>query len=66
MQNFLLKIKKTKIWYFFLLFFFQPLFNFIWKNIINFKGRLIYLKFKKINKFNENSDYLGKKKTKKL
>ena len=66
MRSLLSKIKKTKIWYFFLLFFFQPLFNFVWKNIINFKGRLIYLKFKKINKIENNSDYLGKNKYKKI
>ena len=47
----LLKIKQTKIWYYFMRFFFIPLFDFIWVNVINFEGRLlaIFYNFKKKN-----------------
>tara|TARA_Y100000816_G_C26107756_1_gene589324 strand:+ start:533 stop:1564 length:1032 start_codon:yes stop_codon:yes gene_type:complete len=39
------KIKNTKIWYFVLRFFIFPIYNFLWKNIINFKARLLYFKW---------------------
>ena len=66
MKNFLIKFKKTKLWFFFLFFIFKPLFNFIWKNLINLKGRLIYLRFKKKYKLNKNENYLSNDKDKKI
>ena len=47
MKKILTKIKRTKIWYLFLYFIFIPIFNFLWSNIINFKGRIIFLNYKK-------------------
>ena len=37
--------KQTKLWYFFVRFFFIPFFDFIWVNIINFQGRLLAIIF---------------------
>ena len=47
------KIKKTNTWKFFLKFFLTPLFEFIWKNIINIHGRILYFLyfFKKKREF---------------
>ncbi|MDB9831901.1 hypothetical protein OAC19_02325 [Candidatus Pelagibacter sp.] len=53
-------IKQTKLWYFFIKFFFIPFFDFIWVYIINFQGRLLAViflfkkkNFYKINKYEE-------------
>ena len=53
----ILKIKKTKIWYYFLSFVIVPIYDFFWKNIINFKGRILYFQW-----FNKKRDYLDLKK----
>ena len=47
MKKKFIKIKKTKIWYLFLYFIFIPIFNFLWTNIINFKGRIVFFRYKK-------------------
>ena len=56
----LILLKQTKFWYFFLMFIFLPIFDFIWVNIVNFQGRLlglVYLfkkrDFYKIEKYEE-------------
>ena len=41
----LIIIKQTRLWYFFVRFFFIPFFDFIWVNIINFQGRLLAIIF---------------------
>ena len=42
------KIKKSKLWFYFLKIVFVPVFDFIWKNIINIHGRFLYIQwFKK-------------------
>lgn len=41
----LIPLKQTKVWYFFLRFFFIPFFDFIWVNVINFQGRLLAIIF---------------------
>jgi hypothetical protein len=47
----LLLLKQTNYWFFFLRYLFLPIFDFIWVNIVNFKGRLlaIFFLFKKKN-----------------
>ena len=57
----LIIIKQTKLWYLFLRFFFIPIFDFIWVNIVNLQGRLlalIYLfnkkNFYKIDKYEDS------------
>ena len=47
MKNIFIKIKKTQFWYYFLLYIFIPFFNFIWTNLINFKGKIVFFKFKR-------------------
>lgn len=45
LENFKSKIvllKETKFWYLFLRFIFIPIFDFIWKFIINFQGKILY------------------------
>ena len=37
------KIKKSKLWFYFLKIAFVPAFDFIWKNIINIHGRFLYI-----------------------
>ena len=60
MKKIFIEIKKTKIWYLFLYFIFIPIFNFLWTNIINFKGRMVFFRYKK--KRNEkNIKYLDPK-----
>ena len=56
----LIIIKQTRLWYFFVKFFFIPFFDFIWVNIINFQGRLLAIiflfkkkDFYKINKYED-------------
>ena len=39
-----MKIKSSLPWYFFIRFFLIPIYDFVWKNIINFHGRILYLK----------------------
>ena len=53
-------IKQTKLWYFFIRFFFIPIFDFVWVYIVNFQGRLLGLiflfkkkNFYKIHKYEE-------------
>ena len=46
----LIIIKQTRLWYFFVRFFFIPFFDFIWVNIINFQGRLIAIIFLFVDK----------------
>lgn len=41
-MNYLKKLKKTIFWKYFLIFFFKPLYDLIWCNIINIHGRIIY------------------------
>ena len=48
----ILKIKKTKVWYYFLSFIVIPIYDFFWKNIINFKGRILYFQW-----FKRDRDY---------
>jgi hypothetical protein len=58
MKKTLIKVKKTKIWYFFLYLVFIPLFNFLWINIINLKGKIIFINYKK-KRNNKNTKYLN-------
>ena len=45
-------IKKLKFWFYFLKIIFVPTYNFLWKNIINIHGRVLYfLWFKKKRDF---------------
>lgn len=37
------KLKSTRLWYNFLLYFFLPIFNFIWEFILNLEGKIYYL-----------------------
>lgn len=39
--------KRTKFWFIFLRYLIVPVYNFIWEYLINFKGKLLYKKFKK-------------------
>ena len=49
--NFLKKIKSKRIWFFIVKYFLKPLYDFIWINIINIHGRLLFfLWFLKGNK----------------
>ena len=41
------KFKNTKVWYIFLKYFILPINDFIWINVVNFKGRKFYNNFKK-------------------
>ena len=41
------KFKNTKVWYIFLKYFILPIYDFIWINVVNFKGRKFYNNFKK-------------------
>ena len=41
------KFKNTKAWYIFLRFFILPIYDFIWTNVINFKGKKLHKNFKK-------------------
>ena len=56
----LVLFKQTSLWYYFIKFFFIPIFDFIWVNIINFQGRFLGILFQiknkefyKINKFED-------------
>lgn len=60
MKKIFIKIKKTKIWYLFLYFIFIPIFNFLWTNIINFKGRMVFFRYKK-KRNDKNIKYLDPK-----
>ncbi len=42
----LIKVKSTKLWYYFLLYLFLPIFNFIWEFILNFEGKIYYFLWK--------------------
>jgi hypothetical protein len=59
-KNKLVLFKQTFLWFYFLKFFFIPIFDLIWVNIINFQGRFLALLFQfknkeyyKINKFED-------------
>ena len=41
------KFENTKVWYIFLKYFILPIYDFIWINVVNFKGRKFYNNFKK-------------------
>ncbi len=43
MINFLIKIKKLKLYRFFLLYFLKPIYDLFWQYIINFRGKIYYL-----------------------
>jgi hypothetical protein len=43
----LISFKETKFWFIFLKYLIAPVYNFIWEYLINFKGKLLYKKFKK-------------------
>lgn len=58
-KNLLVNFKKTKIWYFVILLFIKPTYEFFWENIINFKGKLLYLKYRKSIK-SKNNEYITK------
>ena len=45
-KQILSKFKSSKIWYYFLLFFFIPVYNFFWEFIFNFQGKLYYYLWK--------------------
>ena len=60
MKKIFIKIKKTKIWYLFLYFIFIPIFNFLLTNIINFKGRMVFFRYKK-KRNDKNIKYLDPK-----
>jgi len=55
---FLLKFKSTKIWYYFLLYFFLPIYDFFWQFVFNFEGKIYYFLWKLKNKdsFNLNNN----------
>ncbi len=58
---FLSKIKSSKTWYYFLLYIFIPIYNFLWEFLFNFQGKLYYYlwKSKKKESFDlENNDKL--------
>ena len=69
--KFIINIKKSKIWYFFLLFVLNPIYSLVWKNLINIHGRILYffwfkkkrsfidLKNKSVIKI-ENNEFLEK------
>lgn len=52
----LLKIKSSLPWYFFIRFLLVPIYDLIWTNIINFHGRVLYLKFYLNNKISSKYD----------
>ena len=60
--NLLKKIKTYRLWAFFVYMFFIPIYGLIWKNIINFHGRILYFSWffnKKRNFFDlKNNDKL--------
>ncbi len=61
LKNFLKKIKTYKIWYFIVRFIIKPIYDFIWLNIINFHGRILYFMWviPRKKKFNfKNDKYL--------
>ncbi len=51
MINFLKKIKKTVLYNFFITYLFYPIYHFLWKNIINFNARLLFIFLKDKNEF---------------
>ncbi len=59
------KLKTTKIWRNILLYLFSPVYSFIWKNVINFHGRILYFYFL-LNKKNDYSQYYLKDNDKKI
>ena len=54
MKQKLIYIKKTKLWFYFILYFVKPIYNFFWEYIINFHGKILYFLWftKKRNFFN--------------
>ena len=59
LKSILSKIKSTKIWYYFLLLIFIPVYNFFWEFIFNFQGKIYYYlwKIKKKDSFDlKNND----------
>ena len=55
------KIKRTKAWKLFLLFLVVPIYTFLWKNLLNFHGRILYFFWNK-----KKRDYFDLKKDNKL
>ena len=53
MINFLINIKSKKYYFNFLRFFFNPLYNFFWVNIINFQARIYFFIWKFLYKDND-------------
>ena len=58
-KEYLINIKRSKFWYYFLYIFFLPTFNFIWKNLININARILYFLWftKKREKFKLNKNF---------
>jgi len=65
MFNYLKKFKATKMWKNVLLYLFSPTYSFIWKNLINFHGRILYFFFL-YKKKNDYSQYYLKGNDKKI
>lgn len=65
MVRYLKKLKATKIWKMVLLYLFSPIYSFIWKNLINFQGRILYFCFL-FKKKNDYSNYYLKADDKKV
>ena len=65
MVNYLKELKTTKIWKNILLYLFSPIYSFIWINIINFHGRILYFYFL-LKKKNDYSQYYLKDNDKKI
>lgn len=58
MVNYLKKLKTKKLWKYILLYFFSPIYSFVWKNVINFHGRILYFYFLFKKKNNYSQYYL--------
>ena len=53
-KNFLINVRRTKIWYNFLSFLLLPFYSFVWEFVINLHGKILY--FFWISKKNEKFD----------
>ena len=51
------KIKNTILWYYIIRFFIFPIYDFLWKNLINIKARILYFRW-----FLQNRDFIDLKK----
>lgn len=54
--NMINKLKKSLLWYYFIKLFVFPIYDFLWKNLINIKGRLLYFLW-----FRKERDYIDLK-----